>query len=83
MKALRSAHCANIAGAARSYGVIAFNLLALKPERRKKRIACMTNPPGADLHWPEGCMAGIAMHDKSAWSGFALARRVHGRDCHA
>ena len=23
------------------------------------------------------------MHDKSAWSRFALARRVHGRDSHA
>jgi len=44
---------------------------------------CMTNPPGADLHLPVGCMAGIAMHDKSAGSGFALAYRVHGRDRHA
>ena len=25
----------------------------------------MTNLLGTDLHWPEGCMAGIAMHDKS------------------
>lgn len=25
----------------------------------------MTNPPGADLHLPEGCMAGIAMHEMS------------------
>jgi len=43
----------------------------------------MTNLPGADLHKPEGGMAGIAMHDKSARSGFALARRGHGRDSHA
>ncbi|MDO9423434.1 MAG: hydrogenase maturation nickel metallochaperone HypA [Methylobacter sp.] len=25
----------------------------------------MTNLPGADLHWPEGCMAGTAMHELS------------------
>ncbi|MGZ5052281.1 MAG: hydrogenase maturation nickel metallochaperone HypA [Methylobacter sp.] len=25
----------------------------------------MTNPPGADLHLPVGCMAGIAMHEMS------------------
>jgi hydrogenase nickel incorporation protein HypA/HybF len=25
----------------------------------------MTNLPGADLHWPEGGMAGIAMHELS------------------
>ncbi|WP_456299004.1 hydrogenase maturation nickel metallochaperone HypA [Methylovulum miyakonense] len=25
----------------------------------------MTNLPGADLHLPEGCMAGIAMHELS------------------
>ena len=25
----------------------------------------MTNLPGADLHWPEGCLAGIAMHELS------------------
>jgi hydrogenase nickel incorporation protein HypA/HybF len=25
----------------------------------------MTNLPGADLHWPEGCVAGIAMHELS------------------
>ena len=62
MKELRSVYCTNVAGAARSYGVIALNLLALEPER---------------------CKEGIAMHDKSAWSGFALARRVHGRDSHA
>jgi hydrogenase nickel incorporation protein HypA/HybF len=27
--------------------------------------AIMTNPPGADLHLPEGCMAGTAMHELS------------------
>ncbi|MDD5321687.1 MAG: hydrogenase maturation nickel metallochaperone HypA [Methylococcales bacterium] len=25
----------------------------------------MTNLPGADLHWPERCLAGIAMHELS------------------
>ncbi len=52
----------NVAGAARSYGVITLNLLVLESERYKE---------------------GIAMHDKSAGSGFALTQRVHGNPCHA
>lgn len=35
------------------------------PEVCIARQPCMTNPPGADLHLPEGGMAGIAMHELS------------------